>query len=260
MCNSPAGLRVAVSIALGSAVLIPGTPVWAEDLDERAYADIRERMVRFDIANETLLGRDAVKDETVLSVMRTVPRHKFVPPEQIAQAYADRPLPIGYGQTISQPYIVAKMTELLRLKPGNKVLEIGTGSGYQAAVLAEIIDEVYTIEIVRPLAEQAARRLKDGGYDNVRTQVGDGYFGWKEHAPYDGIIVTAAASHIPPPLIEQLKPGGRIVIPVGPPLGFQQLFVLEKDLEGKITQRSIMGVRFVPLTGGEQSSRSSEKR
>lgn len=256
MCSARSGPYAVAVVGLVGAGLIGGAPVLAGEVEERAYAQMRERMVRVDIANETLLGRDAVKDESVLNAMRAVPRHKFVPPEQISQAYADRPLPIGYGQTISQPYIVAKMTELLRLKPGDKVLEIGTGSGYQAAVLAEIIDEVYTIEIVRPLAEQAAKRLKDLGYDQVRTQIGDGYFGWKEHAPYDGIVVTAAASHIPPPLIEQLKPGGRIVIPVGPPFGFQQLFVLEKDADGKVTQRSIMGVRFVPLVGGGESKSS----
>jgi protein-L-isoaspartate(D-aspartate) O-methyltransferase len=182
--------------------------------------------------------------------MREVPRHEFVPRGLLRSAYADQPLPIGHGQTISQPYIVAAMTELLRLKGGERVLEIGTGSGYQAAVLARIAGRVYTIEIVRELADAAAERFGRLGITNVAAKVGDGYHGWTEHAPFDGIVVTAAASHIPPPLVEQLKPGGRLVLPVGPPMAVQHLMVVEKLEDGTTRQRSVMAVRFVPLTGG----------
>lgn len=190
-----------------------------------------------------------VKDPNVLRVMRLVPRHAFVPEVQRRHAYEDRPLYIGHGQTISQPYIVAFMTEALKLDPNSVVLEIGTGSGYQAAVCAEIAKEVYTIEIVEALAASAGERLERLGYDNVTTRLGDGYFGWEEHAPFDSIIVTAAASHVPPPLIEQLKPGGRMVIPVGASFMTQLLLLLEKDADGKIVTRQIGAVRFVPLTG-----------
>jgi len=192
-----------------------------------------------------------VRNPAVLAAMRQVPREEFVPGDLIGQAYADSPLPIGHGQTISQPYIVAAMTELLRLDRDSVVLEVGTGSGYQAAVLSPIVRHVYTLEIIAPLATAAAERLARLGYDNVDVKEGDGYFGWPEKAPFDGIVVTAAASHIPPPLIDQLKPGGRLVIPVGPPLMVQHLMVVEKDEEGRITQRDVMPVRFVPLTGGE---------
>jgi len=203
----------------------------------------RERMV---IETIELRG---IKDPLTLKAMRAVPRHEFVEFPNVNQAYADRPLPIGFGQTISQPYIVAAMTELLNVKEGATVLEIGAGSGYQAAVLAEFVDHVYTIEIVPQLAQRSASRLKDLGYDNVTVKEGDGYYGWEEHAPFDGIIVTAAATHIPPPLLEQLKPGGRMVIPVGPPMQVQNLMVIEKDEHGEITQRNVMAVRFVPFTG-----------
>jgi protein-L-isoaspartate(D-aspartate) O-methyltransferase len=209
-------------------------------------------MVTENIAAGDLWGRTPVKDETVLEAMRTVPRHKFVPPSLHDDAHADRPLPIGYGQTISQPYIVAVMTELLRLNKDSVLLEVGTGSGYQAAVLAEIVKQVYTIEIVKELADAARLRLKELDYRNVEVRTGDGYFGWPEHAPYDGIVVTAAASHIPPPLLEQLKPGGRMVIPVGPPLQVQTLMVVEKRADGTTFQREVMPVSFVPLTGGKK--------
>lgn len=218
--------------------------------EEALYKQQRERMVQRDIAPQGLWGRDAVRDKAVLEAMGKVPRQEFVAPGMKSQAYADSPLPIGHGQTISQPYIVAKMTELLNLGKGGKVLEVGSGSGYHAAVVAEIADEVYTIEIVKPLAEEATERLKRLGYDNVQVRYGDGYYGWPEKGPFDGIIVTAAASHIPPPLIEQLKPGGRMVIPVGPPFGPQQLVVAEKKADGALVQRSVMGVRFVPFTRG----------
>ena len=218
--------------------------------EEAVYKQQRERMVQRDIAPQGLWGRDAVRDKAVLKAMGKVPRQEFVAPGMKSQAYADSPLPIGHGQTISQPYIVAKMTELLNLGKGGKVLEVGAGSGYHAAVVAEIAGEVYTIEIVKPLAEEATARLKRLGYDNVQVRYGDGYYGWPEKGPFDGIIVTAAASHIPPPLIEQLKPGGRMVIPVGPPFGPQQLVLAEKKPDNSLVQRSVMGVRFVPFTRG----------
>lgn len=191
-----------------------------------------------------------VQDEAVLSAMHAVPRHEFVPSAQRRHAYADSPLPIGYGQTISQPYIVAAMTEMLQLDTNSVVLEVGTGSGYQAAVLSPIVRQVYTIEIIEELGRTARERLSRLGYDNVEVKVGDGYEGWPEHAPYDGIIVTAASSHIPPPLIEQLKVGGRMIIPVGPPMMVQHLISVKKNEDGTIVQRSVMPVRFVPLTGG----------
>lgn len=207
------------------------------------YAERREAMVKNTIE---LRG---VEDPATLQAMRAVERHEFVDLRLIDQAYADRPLPIGHGQTISQPYIVAHMTELLRPKEGDVVLEIGAGSGYQAAVLGEIVGRVYTIEIVPALAELSKDRMEKLGYDNVEVKEGDGYYGWEEHAPFDGIIVTAAATHIPPPLVEQLKPGARMVIPVGPPMQVQNLMLVEKDEDGSVTQRNVMPVRFVPLTG-----------
>lgn len=209
------------------------------------YAEERANMVKFQ-----LMGRD-ITDKDVLAAMERVPRHEFVPEEYRSQAYADHPLPIGYGQTISQPYIVALMTQLLELRPTDKVLEIGTGSGYQAAILAELCKEVYTVEIIKELAEQAEKRLKRLGYTNIRVKHGDGYYGWEEHAPFDAIIVTAAPDHIPPPLIAQLKDGGRMVIPVGPPGGYQTLWLVKKEGE-KIITRNITGVIFVPLTGGHE--------
>jgi protein-L-isoaspartate(D-aspartate) O-methyltransferase len=188
-------------------------------------------------------------DERVMAVMAAVPRHEFVPADQLANAYLNRPLPIGHGQTISQPYIVALMTDLARVEPGHKVLEVGTGSGYQAAVMARLASAVYTIEIVEPLGLQATQRLKRLGYANVQVRLGDGYHGWEEHAPYDAILVTAAASHIPPPLIRQLKAGGRMVIPVGAAFMVQQLMLVEKNPDGTVSTRQILPVAFVPLTG-----------
>jgi len=190
-----------------------------------------------------------VTDEMVLDAMRSVPRHLFVPPDNVDIAYGDHPLPIGYGQTISQPYIVAWMTELLELQPGDKVLEIGTGSGYQAAVLTELEGvEVYTIEIVPELAEIAAKRLEELGYTGVKVRQGDGYYGWSEHAPFDAIIVTAAPDHLPAPLVEQLVEGGRLVIPIGPPGGYQTLWQFVKEGDD-VTAYSMGGVAFVPFTG-----------
>ena len=190
-----------------------------------------------------------IKDPAVLAAMGTVPRHMFVPERYRDKAYADYPLPIGLGQTISQPYIVAFMTQLLRLGPEDKVFELGTGSGYQAAVASKVAGSVYTVEIYEELAKAASRRLGSLGFSNVHAKPGDGYFGWEEAAPFDAIIVTAAADHIPPPLIKQLKPGGRLVIPLGSPFSIQQLVLVTKDLDGKVEERPIIAVRFVPLLG-----------
>ncbi len=189
-----------------------------------------------------------VSDEAVLAAMETVPRHEFVLPKYLEQAYADHPLPIGYGQTISQPFIVAWMTELLELERGDKVLEIGTGSAYQAAVLAEITDQVYTVEIIEELEKSAEERLKELGYTQVKVKHADGYYGWEEYAPYDAIIVTCAPDHIPQPLVQQLKDGGRLVLPVGPPGGYQSLWLITKQGEQVLT-KNLGGVTFVPLTG-----------
>jgi len=194
-------------------------------------------------------GRD-IRDSRVIEAMAEVPRHEFVPDDQKEYAYDDGPLPIGYDQTISQPFIVAYMTEQLKPKADEKVLEIGTGSGYQAAILSRLVKEVYSIEIVKPLAKRAKAALKRLGYDNIRTRVGDGYKGWPGHAPFDAIIVTCAPEDIPPALIEQLKEGGRMMIPVGPEGKVQKLYLLEKT-GGEIERKAVMDVRFVPMTGGE---------
>ncbi|NOY37131.1 MAG: protein-L-isoaspartate(D-aspartate) O-methyltransferase [Chlorobi bacterium] len=203
-------------------------------------------MVRNDIHNSFY---KPVKDRKVLEAMENVPRHLFVPKVFRDQAYENKPLPIGYGQTISQPIIVAQMTELLDIKPGDKILEIGTGSGYQAAVLSELTPYVYTVEIVRELGEQAKARFSTLGYNTIKVKIGDGYKGWPEYAPYDGIIVTCAPEEIPEPLIEQLKPGGRIVIPVGKAGKTQWLVLVEKTPEGKIREQVQFPVVFVPMTG-----------
>ena len=188
----------------------------------------------------------------ILDVMGKVPRHRFVPGLLERLAYRDGPLPIGLGQTISQPFIVALMTQLAQAGADSTVLEIGTGSGYQAAVLSPLVKTVCTIEIIPELGQTAAKRLKDLGYGNVKTRIGDGYFGWPECGPFDGIIVTAAAGHVPPPLVDQLKPGGRMVIPVGGVYGPQFLTLVEKSADGQITTRQLLTVRFVPLTGGSR--------
>jgi len=208
---------------------------------EDPFRKKREEMV------QQTIERRGVADPAVLKSMRTVERHLFVPENNAANAYEDRPLPIGYGQTISQPFIVAYMTEMINPKPQYKVLEIGTGSGYQAAVLAEVVKEVYTIEIIPELGNAASARLKKLGYSNVNCKVADGYFGWEEHGPYDAIVVTAAAEFVPPPLVEQLKEGGKIVIPIGSPFMNQNLMLIEKKGK-KITTKSLMPVAFVPFT------------
>ncbi len=213
----------------------------------------RARMVDWQIEQR------GVKDPNVLTAMRVVPRHAFVRQTEERYAYADYPLPIGYDQTISQPYIVAFMTEALRLNASSKVLEIGTGSGYQAAVCAETCREVYTIEIVKELAEIATKRLKELGYPNVLVKAGDGYFGWPEHAPFDAIIGTAAAGRIPEPLIKQLKPGGRMILPYGSAADFQYLVLITKDRDGNLRKTNVMPVRFVPMTGEVQKSEGEPK-
>ncbi|MFQ3619652.1 MAG: protein-L-isoaspartate(D-aspartate) O-methyltransferase [Spirochaetales bacterium] len=210
---------------------------------DREFLLARERMIQTQILSR------GVKDPKVIEAMRRVPRHRFVPTTLQRRAYEDNPLPIGYGQTISQPYIVAYMTELLALKGSEKVLEVGTGSGYQAAILAEITPLVFTIEIIPELAEHARITLQENGYSFVKTRTGDGYYGWEEESPFDAIIVTAAAGHIPPPLLSQLKPGGRIIIPIGGIYDVQMLTLVEKNVEGSFRTYQLLPVRFVPLTG-----------
>jgi len=217
------------------------TPIPVET-ESPEYRSQRERMVSEQIAPRN------IQDEAVLEAMRTVPRHEFVPEDMRDLAYADHPLPIGYGQTISQPFIVALMTQSLLPYPGQKVLEIGTGSGYQAAVLAELGVEVYTVEIIPELAERAGETLDSVGYTNVRKLNADGYFGWEEFAPYDAILVTAAPDHLPQSLAKQLVEGGRLVIPIGP-VGFLQTLWLFEKSAGELEATNLGGVTFVPLTG-----------
>jgi len=212
-------------------------PAFAERAEERT------RMVT------RYIEAEGIRDPNVLRAMRTVPRHAFVLSGDLRRAYADHPLAIGLNQTISQPYIVAYMTEALQLKPDSNVLEVGTGSGYQAAVCAEVAREVYTVEILEPLAESAKNRLKELGYGNVTVRAGDGYFGWKAKAPFDAIIVTAAAGLVPPPLVEQLKPGGRMILPLGSPYSVQTLVMITKDQNGRVSSRNLLPVRFVPMLG-----------
>lgn len=221
--------------------------------DEAVFSKQRELMVRTQLAGWRR-GAEAVRNPDVLQAFQQVPRHRFVPVGQLPYAYEDRPLPIGYGQTISQPYIVARMTELLEPRKAHRVLEIGTGSGYQAAILSGLVAEVYTIEIVEPLGIAARSRLSDLGYSNVNVRIGDGYYGWQERAPFDCIIVTAAADHIPPRLIEQLRPGGRMVIPIGNPFQTQRLLLVTKGNKGPrdIRIQDIMPVIFVPFVRGKQ--------
>ena len=226
-------------IALLIILVMPHLPVHAQ---QDHFKEARERMLEKD-----LKGRD-ISDQRVLSAMEKVQRHLFVTKDLWSVAYNDYPLTIGEGQTISQPYIVALMTQCLTLKPTDKVLEIGTGSGYQAAVLAELVDKVYSIEIKKGLAEKASAKLKDLGYRNIEVKQGDGYFGWPEHAPFDAVIVTCAPDNIPPPLTEQLKEGGRLIIPVGETLLHQTLTLVTK-VKGTLQVERISGVRFVPMTG-----------
>jgi len=235
-------LTVTASVPLTPSVQ-PGPPTPTATPDP--YLEARLNMVA-----TQMRGRD-ITDEQVLAVMEKVPRHEFVPADMLSQAYNDYPLPIGYGQTISQPYIVALMTQLLQLKPHDRVLEIGTGSGYQAAVLAEITDQVYTVEIIPELAERARATLDRLGYNRIVSKQADGYYGWPEHAPYDAIIVTCAPDHVPQPLLDQLADGGRMVIPVGPPGGYQSLWVITRQGD-EFHNFNWGGVIFVPLTRSEE--------
>ena len=227
-----------------------GAPPAARDND---YAQQRQRLVETveeHVRETSDYLRRARLDPRVMKAIGTVPRHEFVPANLRDRAYENRPLPIGHSQTISQPYIVAIMTDLLELTPQHRVLEIGTGSGYQAAILAALIEQVYSIEIIEPLGEAARERLARLGFDKVQVRIGDGYYGWEEHAPFDAIVVTAAASHVPPPLIKQLKPGGRMIIPVGSHFMTQQLLLVTKSMNGEVRTQQILPVAFVPLTGG----------
>lgn len=223
----------------------------AASADEASYMAARAAMVE-ELWLYTQFVDDpdkAIISDAVMASMNTVKRHELVPRSERRFAYENRPLPIGYGQTISQPYIVALMTELVEPDADDVVLEVGTGSGYQAAILAELVDHVYSIEIIEALATRAKQDLLRLGYKNITTKLGDGYYGWEEHGPFDSIVVTAAAGHVPPPLIEQLKPGGRLVIPVGSRFMTQTLLLLEKTEKGEVITRQFGAVRFVPLTG-----------
>jgi protein-L-isoaspartate(D-aspartate) O-methyltransferase len=234
-----------LTISCTSAAPSPGTPDKSEQIHqpEDEFFEARQDMVEFGIIAY------GIDDPRVIEVMRRVPRHEFVPENYLNQAYNNHPLPIGHGQTISQPFIVALMTQELALEPGDKVLEIGTGSGYQAAILAELGVDVYSIEIIEALALEAQLRLERLGYSAIRIRHADGYFGWPEQAPFDAIIVTAAPDHVPQPLLDQLAEGGIMVIPVGPVGGFQELWRITRDDAGEVRSTSLGGVRFVPLTG-----------
>jgi len=236
--------RTFFGLLLLAVILLPASPSHPEDIYEKK----RKFMVEHD-----LRGR-GIREQRVLEVMGKVPRHLFVAGSLRDRAYEDYPLPIGEGQTISQPYVVALMTEALKLKPTDRVLEIGTGSGYQAAVLAGMVKEVYTIEIRKGLAGEAEKRLKELGYRNVKVRYGDGYFGWEQQAPFDAIMITASANHIPPPLIKQLKEGGRLIIPLGSTVYFQTLTLAAKK-KGELELEQLTSVAFVPMTGEVQKKR-----
>ncbi|MEW6567352.1 MAG: protein-L-isoaspartate(D-aspartate) O-methyltransferase [Chloroflexota bacterium] len=238
-------LLVALSLLIGPAVAelaAPSEALVPPETQEAEFAAARRKLVESGIVGW------GITDEAVIEVMGRVPRHRFVPEAYLDQAYANHPLPIGYGQTISQPYIVALMTQELNVAAGDRVLEIGTGSGYQAAVLAELGVEVFTMEIIEPLADAAAERLEQLGYTSVHVRHGDGYYGWPEEAPFDAIIVTAAPDHVPPPLLAQLRVGGVMVIPVGPVGAYQELWCITRTGEDAYKSVSLGGVSFVPLT------------
>jgi protein-L-isoaspartate(D-aspartate) O-methyltransferase len=235
--------------ALGALLALAAAPSAAQQEDP-AYSKARAAMVEEVRAYaRSAQDSEAGFDQDVMRALSEVPRHEFVPDAQERSAYQNRPLSIGHGQTISQPYIVALMTDLSDPEPGDTVLEVGTGSGYQAAIFSGLVGSVYSIEIIEPLADRAKETLERLGYDNVTTKLGDGYYGWEEHAPFDAIVVTAAASHVPPPLIRQLKPGGRMIIPVGGRFLTQQLLLIEKKENDEVITKQIAAVRFVPLTG-----------
>jgi protein-L-isoaspartate(D-aspartate) O-methyltransferase len=225
-----------------AAAVLPAALQGASATDD-AYREKRAEMVRAQIE------REGVTDPRVLAAMRDVPRHLFVPPGYSARAYEPYPVPIGEGQTISQPYIVGFMTQILRLQETDRVLEVGTGSGYQAAVAAKLAAEVYSVEILESLAARSRRTLSDLGFRNVAVRQGDGYYGWEEKAPFDAIIVTCAGGHVPPPLLRQLRPGGRMIMPVGGPFMTQNLVLIEKDARGSVTHRNVLPVAFVRLIG-----------
>jgi protein-L-isoaspartate(D-aspartate) O-methyltransferase len=233
-------MLLATSVCLPVAAADPELSARRLRLVDEIRADVR--------STASYTGLSAL-DERVMQAMEMVPRHEFVPESQRRAAYENRPLPIGHGQTISQPYIVALMTDLLNPQPDDVMLEVGTGSAYQAAVLAALVARVYTVEIVEPLAASAAQRLQRLGVENVTVKHADGYYGWKEHAPFDGIIVTAAGAQIPPPLVRQLKPGGRMILPVGGRFTAQYLVLVEKHADGRVTTEQLLPVMFVPLTG-----------
>ncbi|MGD2135128.1 MAG: protein-L-isoaspartate(D-aspartate) O-methyltransferase [Gemmatimonadales bacterium] len=239
MRHSTVTIMLAGVLGLGAGL----QPAVSQEQDAAALARARRAMVE-------LIASRGVDDDATLAAMRQVPRHHFVPTEYRRHAYADRPLPIGYGQTISQPYIVAYMTETLEVEPDDRVLEIGTGSGYQAAVLAAMGLEVYTVEIFGVLARAARERLDRLGYDRVSVRHADGHYGWPDVAPFDAVIVTAAAGYIPPALVEQLKPGGKMIIPVGSVYGVQSLILVDKDTDGEVTTHQLLPVRFVPMLEG----------
>ena len=242
-------MRIIVCV-LGLVLLWPAQALAGSDRDyERQRAELIQEIEEEVRLTSESIGRDQF-DPRVLQAMAAVERHRFVPRKHRDQAYENRPLPIGFGQTISQPYIVALMTDLLDPAPGDTVLEVGTGSGYQAAVLARLVKEVVSIEIIPELARQARDRFQRLGLENIKAVTGDGYFGYPEAAPYEAIVVTAAGDHIPPPLIEQLKPGGRMVLPVGGPFSVQQLTLVSKAGDGTVRTEHLLPVRFVPLTGG----------
>lgn len=245
--NLPHASIIPVSAILAIIILIISVLIGRSNAKNEVEEKANFEIFRMKMVEEQIKTR-GIKNKPVLEAMKRVPRHEFVPDEYIDQAYNDHPLPIGEGQTISQPYIVALMTELAMIGPESKVLEVGTGSGYQAAILAQIVKKVYSVEIIKSLGERAMKRLEELGYKNIEVKIADGYFGWEENAPYDAIIVTAAPDHIPHPLINQLKDGGVQVIPVGPPGAYQTLWQVIKNGD-KLISNNMGGVSFVPLTG-----------
>ena len=243
---------VAGSLSLALLILNgAGSSVGAADSYEKAR-QVLLREIAQDVRDTAQYLNKRALDERVMRALGKVPRHEFVPAGGRGSAYDNRPLPIGHGQTISQPYIVAIMTDLVEPGSGCRALEVGTGSGYQAAILSELCEKVHSIEIIEALGTEARARLQRLGYSNVEVRVGDGYYGWAEHAPFDVIVVTAVASHIPPPLLKQLKPGGRMILPVGTRFTTQQLVLILKAADGHITTRQVLPVAFVPLTGGHE--------